>query len=189
MRRQLALAAASIGIAVAIAACGSSNGNDSSTTGTAAGTSGAAKGMHATVGTEQVAGVGSVLVGADGKALYTPDQEAGGMIRCTGGCTSIWVPVTPGAAKPTGTGDTGRLAVVKRPDGTRQVTAGGRPLYSFAEDQQGEVTGNGFGDAFGGQRFTWHVVLAGGAPSTSSAKSTSSSSSSSGGGSYGGGGY
>jgi hypothetical protein len=30
------------------------------------------------------------------------------------------------------------------------------------EDEPGEVTGDGFSDAFGGQQFTWHVVGADG---------------------------
>ena len=54
----------------------------------------------------------------------------------------------------------GDFGTVKRPDGGNQVTYNGKLLYSFAEDKPGEVTGNGFQDAFGGQQFTWHVVHA-----------------------------
>ncbi len=52
-----------------------------------------------------------------------------------------------------------------------QVTYSGRPLYSFTQEGPGEVTGDGFQDAFGGQQFTWHVVSVGGgggSPATSS---------------------
>ena len=39
-----------------------------------------------------------------------------------------------------------------RPDGSRQVTFDGRPLYRFAEDSDaGTVTGNGIADSFDGQ--------------------------------------
>ena len=52
-----------------------------------------------------------------------------------------------------------RLADIKRPDGTRQVTYDGRPLYRFTEDGgAGKVTGDGFKDSFGGTKFTWHAV-------------------------------
>jgi predicted lipoprotein with Yx(FWY)xxD motif len=73
--------------------------------------------------------------------------------------------------------------VLKRPDGTAQVTAGGKPLYTFTEDAPGKVTGNGFKDAFGGTRFTWHAVLASG--KAAGAPGTSGTS----GGGYGPGGY
>jgi predicted lipoprotein with Yx(FWY)xxD motif len=55
--------------------------------------------------------------------------------------------------------------VAERPDGTRQVTLDGRRLYTFVQDEPGEVTGDGFSDAFDGQQFTWHVVSVGSAPS------------------------
>jgi hypothetical protein len=41
-----------------------------------------------------------------------------------------------------------------------QVTINGRPLYTFAEDSPGQVTGNGFKAQFGGHHFTWNVVRA-----------------------------
>ena len=74
--------------------------------------------------------------------------------------------------EPTG-GDGLTLGVVTRPDGTRQVTFDGRPLYRFAEDSAGTVTGNGASDAFGEQEFTWHVATPTGI-STSDANSSTS---------------
>ncbi len=56
--------------------------------------------------------------------------------------------------------DVAELGVITRPDGTKQVTAEGKPLYTFAEDSAGEVTGDGVSDEFGEQYFTWHVVVA-----------------------------
>jgi predicted lipoprotein with Yx(FWY)xxD motif len=38
------------------------------------------------------------------------------------------------------------------------VACNGRLLYSFKLDKPGKVTGDGFKDAFGGQRFTWRVA-------------------------------
>jgi hypothetical protein len=34
----------------------------------------------------------------------------------------------------------------------------GKLLYSFSLDDAGQVTGDGFSDAFDGQQLTWHVV-------------------------------
>jgi predicted lipoprotein with Yx(FWY)xxD motif len=140
------------GLALVLAACGSSGGSSSS--GAQPGTS------SSTVSVASVGGVANVLVDAAGKPLYSPDQEAGGMIRCTGACTSFWMPLAPGASTPTANGLT--FAVIARPDGSQQVTADGKPLYTFAEDAAGQLKGNGFSDDFNGQQFTWHVVVAGG---------------------------
>jgi hypothetical protein len=76
--------------------------------------------------------------------------------------------------------------VITRPDGTKQVTDDGKPLYTFTEDSTGEVTGNDFSDDFNGQAFTWHAALSdqmsagsssgstgGGSPSTTSGNSSS----------------
>jgi predicted lipoprotein with Yx(FWY)xxD motif len=161
-----------IGTAVAvlaIAGCGSSSSSSSGS---------AAQGGATTVAARQIAGAGTVLVDAKGAALYAPDQERGGRVRCVGACTSIWKPLTLGSGRPTGPGG---LGVVRRPDGTRQVTANGRPLYSFTQEGAGSVTGDRVADAFGGRHFTWHVVTAKGKPAASGMSSSSGSGSSGGG--------
>ena len=100
----------------------------------------------------------NVLVDSEGAALYTSEEEADGKVRCTDACAEIWLPLT--ASKPTAaSGVTGRLGVVERPDGARQVTYDGKPVYRFADDGgPGDVTGDGLSDSFDGQRFTWHVI-------------------------------
>jgi predicted lipoprotein with Yx(FWY)xxD motif len=153
-------------LALAASGCGGSASAGGSATTSSSGT---------TVAVKHVDGVGNVLVDSKGDALYSPDQEANGMILCKGSCTSIWVPLTLSAgAKPTGAGDASTmLGTVHRPDGSVQVTFRGTPLYTFAEDTSpGMVTGNGAHDQFGGQQFTWHVASVGavssGGTSTSS---------------------
>ncbi|HEX6986800.1 MAG TPA: hypothetical protein VF170_15590, partial [Planctomycetaceae bacterium] len=112
-----------------------------------------------TVSTQQIDGQGSVLVDASGHTLYASDQEtAAGKVLCTSGCTSFWSPLTVMGGAPTGSSVQGDLGVVTRPDGTKQVTLDGKLLYTFSEDGPGEVNGEGFQDAFGGQTLTWHVV-------------------------------
>jgi predicted lipoprotein with Yx(FWY)xxD motif len=110
-----------------------------------------------------------VLVNSSGAALYVSDQEKDGTVRCTGGCTSIWLPAAAGSVKQSAVSDAGgKLGTVKRPDGTSQATFNGRPLYRFAEDGgAGKVTGNGVSDSFGGQHFTWHSVGGSGSGSSS----------------------
>jgi len=117
-----------------------------------------------TVATKTVNGK-AVLVDAAGKALYTSDQEAGGMVRCTGGCLQFWEPLTI-QGQPTGTVSGGTLGVLTRPDGKTQVTFNGASVYRFVEDQSGQLGGDGLDDAFDGQQFTWHAVTTtNGAPS------------------------
>jgi predicted lipoprotein with Yx(FWY)xxD motif len=137
---------------VALAACGSGGGSTG-------GGSAAATGTKA-VSVERIGSSGNVLVDAKGRALYTPDQEMSGKVLCTGACTSIWMPATVRGA--TASSLTGKFGEVDRSGGTKQVTYRGRPLYTFAEDTAGQVTGDGVKDAFGGRHFTWHVVTADG---------------------------
>jgi predicted lipoprotein with Yx(FWY)xxD motif len=119
----------------------------------------------ASVSVKAVNGVGKVLVDSKGFALYSPDQEKAGTIRCTGGCVAIWMPLTlpKGASGPTAGSDLAAdLGTVMRPDGKSQVTFDGKPLYRFVEDgAPGKVTGNGLSDSFGGRSFTWHVASSG----------------------------
>ena len=157
--RFLTAAGAAAAATLALAACG--GGDDGAPSTSTAASTGA-------VSVQRVDGIGSVLVDATGKALYTPDQESDGKVRCTGACASIWQPLlAPGKSAPTVNGDT-MLDVIVRPDGKRQITAGRRPLYTFTEDPAGRVTGNGFADDFAGRHFTWHAVLAGGGAAKSS---------------------
>ena len=88
------------------------------------------------VSVSNVNGVGDVLVDAKGDALYMSEQEAGGMVLCTDGCTAFWKPLTAqGSGTPTGASSVdGTLGTVERPDGAQQVTFEGAPLYRFTED-------------------------------------------------------
>jgi predicted lipoprotein with Yx(FWY)xxD motif len=134
--KKLTISAAIGALAVALAACGSA---------------------------KQPSATGKVLTSTGGLALYSPDGESASSVRCTGACTSIWKPLRPGDGTLTGAG---KVAVITRPDGSKQLAAAGKPLYTFAQDSPGAVTGNGASDAFGGKQFTWHVVKSAGAAAT-----------------------
>jgi predicted lipoprotein with Yx(FWY)xxD motif len=148
-----------VGIAIAVASGGGGGGNGKGATGAPASNSGGA-----TVSAKQIDGSGTVLVDSAGEALYANDQEKG-MALCDGACLSFWTPLTV-KGQPKGDSLNGKLGVVKRPDGASQVTFNGKLLYTFYEDSPGEVGGDGFDDAFGGMKFTWHVVHANGSTSS-----------------------
>jgi predicted lipoprotein with Yx(FWY)xxD motif len=146
-------------ISLVAAACGAAKSSSSaSATGT--------KGGRTIVMARQIPGAGTVLVDASGQPLYAADQEASGMVHCNGTCTSFWKPLTISGGSPTASVN-GKLGVVTRPDGSRQVTFNGKLLYTFTLNQPGKVTGDGFMDAFSGQHFTWHVIRVSGASAAS----------------------
>jgi predicted lipoprotein with Yx(FWY)xxD motif len=165
--KRLLIPGAALVASLVLAACG--GGGDSSGSATASG-----GGM--TVAVKSIDGIGDVLVDSGGKALYASDVEADGKVRCTGACTSFWKPLTIDSAKPTAADGVGKVGVATRPDGAKQVTVGGKLLYTFSEDQPGKVEGNGFADDFDGRRFTWNAVLAGGDTADSSGGGSSESS-------------
>jgi predicted lipoprotein with Yx(FWY)xxD motif len=101
---------------------------------------------------EAHAGGHTVLTNKAGLTLYSLSVEKHGHFICTGSCVSTWIPllVRPGV-KPTGPV---ALGTVKRPNGKRQVTFAGRPLYTFDGDsRKGEANGEGFKDVG-----TWHAA-------------------------------
>jgi predicted lipoprotein with Yx(FWY)xxD motif len=140
----LAIAAA----ALLLAACGGDSSDDS-------GGAGSARTVDGT----------SVLADSQGRTLYTAAVEKGGKILCTGGCTSIWKPVTglPEAAKTAAADDGMELGDVKRPDGTSQLTLDGLPLYTFTQEGPGKLEGDGFVDDFNGTHFEWAAAGTNGA--------------------------
>jgi predicted lipoprotein with Yx(FWY)xxD motif len=155
MKRVL-MAGAAVAAAATLAACGgggnATGGGSDGSSGNGTPTQGAT-----TVSADTLGSAGTVLVDSSGRALYASNQETNGKVLCTGGCTSFWMPLTVSGAPSAGSLP-GRLGTVTRPDGTRQVTYDGKLLYSFTQDSPGQVTGDGLADAFGGRRFTWHVV-------------------------------
>jgi predicted lipoprotein with Yx(FWY)xxD motif len=159
MRRLIILSTLLVGAAaLGVTACG---GSDDESGGSAA----------TGVGVVSVASVDGtdVLADSTGKTLYSAAVEKGG-IRCTAGCTAFWDPVAATSADAKhAAGETGaRLGVVTRPDGREQLTLGGLPLYTFAEEGAGKLQGDGFADDFEGTHFEWHAArTSGGSPASS----------------------
>lgn len=87
---------------------------------------------------------GDSLAGANGMTLYINTKESGGTIACTGGCATAWPPLIGTATA--GSGVTGALGTITRPDGSVQVTYNGAPLYYYATDAAaGDAAGQGVG--------------------------------------------
>jgi predicted lipoprotein with Yx(FWY)xxD motif len=96
----------------------------------------------------------SILATSKGHTLYSLSAEKKGKFICTksSGCLAIWKPVII----PSGGSVVGpvKLGSIKRPEGGRQATYRGLPLYSFVEDTKpGETNGEGLKDVG-----TWHAV-------------------------------
>jgi len=167
-RHPLVTGLAAAALAGLLAACGSGSGSTAAAGGAAGGPQQAAGQLA--VSTRTVAGVGTVLTDQSGKTLYTSQQEARGVIKCTGSCLGFWFPVTvgKGATPRAASTVTGTLGSIQRSDDrTRQLTYNGQPLYTFRLDAApGQTHGNNFTDQFGGQSFTWHAVTAGGGAAT-----------------------
>ena len=82
----------------------------------------------------------TILVNGQGLPLYyyLPDTAAKSVV--TGGLAALWPPLT--SASPAATGLTGKLTAVMDVHGD-QVAYNGHLLYTFADDQAGQVTGQG----------------------------------------------
>jgi predicted lipoprotein with Yx(FWY)xxD motif len=95
-----------------------------------------------------------LVTSGSGRTLYSLSAETHGRFICTGSCLATWPPlILKHGAKPIGVRG---LGAIKRPDGRRQVTYKGKPLYRFASDaNKGDVNGEGFRDVG-----TWHAAVA-----------------------------
>ena len=99
-----------------------------------------------TIGTANVAALGTVLTGPDGRTLYTHAGDGMNASTCTGACLTAWPPLTVAADQSitAGPGVTGAVSSFLRPDGTQWVTYGGMPLYFWQGDAKpGDATGQG----------------------------------------------
>jgi predicted lipoprotein with Yx(FWY)xxD motif len=122
---------------------------------TTAGGGGAAPSGPATVATAS-GELGEHLVGPNGHTLYLFEKDTGSTSTCSSACARDWPPLlTEGAPMASGGVQAGMLGTTTRDDGTTQVTYGGHPMYSFAEDEApGDTLGQDV-DAFGAE---WYVV-------------------------------
>ena len=180
--RKILGAAGLAALALALSACASSASSSSSTPATTApaagGSSAAASGGGTTVNMTTINGT-AVLTNSSGKTLYWFAPDTSTTSKCSGSCATYWPPVTGPVTA--GSGVTGTLSTITRPDGTMQATYDGHPLYTYVGDTAaGQAKGNGLNLSGG---LWYEMTVSGAKPAVSTAGSTSSSGS--GGGGYG----
>ncbi len=120
--------------------------------------------------------LGTILVDSKGRTLYAFGHDLKNKSRCSGQCASNWPPAKAPAKPTVANGiSKSKLKVIKRSDGTHQLSYNGHPLYRFIADSgPGSTNGENI-TAFGG---TWDVVSKSGSIVTHAPSSGSTSSSS-----------
>ncbi len=196
-RRSSALAIGALGIALSAAACGgttATSGSSPTTAGTPAAASGtpqASAASSALLGTA-TSPLGAIVVNSQGRTVYMFAADSPGHSTCSGECLEYWPVVPAPAALPASVpGVTAAVGSLARADGTRQLTLGGWPLYTFSGDSAaGQTNGQGKNGSGG---LWWVLSPAGkqikGSPANSSGSPQEQPSETSGGGSGPGAGY
>jgi predicted lipoprotein with Yx(FWY)xxD motif len=165
----LAVGALALVAVLAIAGCGGGGGSSSSSGSTTTESAPAAsttqkaketkerKGKPAVVKVMDTPDLGKVIVDAEGMTMYDFHKDKGTTSACYGACAQAWPPLlTQGMPTAAGGAEAALIGVIKRKNGTEQVTYGGHPLYGFVEDQKpGETNGNDF-KGFGAQ---WYALM------------------------------
>ena len=166
MKKHLSIGLSAFALAALLSGCGGTSGTTAYPTTAAAPTS--AAGSSSTSGPAstsapaaatadlKVADSKSGRIVVDGKGMsvyyYTKDVKDSGTSACTGGCLDAWPPVLATADTPTVDGVTGTVGTIATPDGKKQLTINGMPVYLYAKDlAPGDITGQGVGGV-------WYLV-------------------------------
>ncbi|MFK0002266.1 hypothetical protein [Paenarthrobacter sp. NPDC090522] len=158
MKKQFSMGIGALALVAALAGCGGSPGTStSSTSASSAAASSAAASSSPTAAAEMKvasSSAGQIVVDSKGMSLYffTKDVKDSGTSACTGACLAAWPVFTTTADAPTVDGVTGTVGTIATPDGKKQVTLNGMPLYYYAKDKApGDVTGQGVSNV-------WYLV-------------------------------
>jgi predicted lipoprotein with Yx(FWY)xxD motif len=174
LHRPLVALVALAAVGALAAGCGNGSGSGGYGSGGSGGTTSPAGGRSgvATV-TAASSKLGMVLVDGSGRTLYLFEKDQPNQSACSGACVAAW-PVDQSSGTPkAGSGvKASLLGMIKRGDGTTQITYNHHPLYYYAGDSQpGQHNGQGL-NAFGA---AWFVVApAGGAVSGGATATTGS---------------
>lgn len=157
MKQHLGIGFAALALAAALTGCAGSPGTSTTTTTAAApATSPAATSAPPTASSPAAAAAvdlktassseGNIVVDAKGMSVYffTKDVKDSGTSACMGNCLTLWPPVTSTSATPSAEGVSGTVGTITTPDGAKQLTLNGLPLYYFAQDKKpGDILGQG----------------------------------------------
>jgi predicted lipoprotein with Yx(FWY)xxD motif len=157
MKQHLGTGLAAMALMAALAGCAGSPGTTGTTAAaTPSGTSPSATSAAPTGGSTTAAAAvdlktatssaGNIVVDAKGMSVYffTKDVKDSGTSACTAACLTAWPPLTTTSATPKVEGVTGKVGTITTPDGAKQVTLNGLPLYYYAQDKKpGDVLGQG----------------------------------------------
>lgn len=155
LRHRVGAASLATAVALGLAACGSTSTPADQAAPAAASTSSSVSASSATSAAATTlalatTSLGEVVVDGQGRTLYMygKDTVGSGKSACTGGCLTAWPPVIATGA-PTATGVTGTVGTIDTPDGRKQVTLNGWPLYTYAKDAKaGDTTGQNVGQVW-----------------------------------------
>jgi predicted lipoprotein with Yx(FWY)xxD motif len=122
--------------------------------------------------------LGQILNGPDGKTLYVFAKDGPNQTNCTAACAQNWPPltVTAGRQPGAGSGVTGQIGTLVRPDGPTQVSYNSQPLYYFSGDTKpGDTNGQGVGGVWSAAKASGgSAPAASGAPPAPSASNPAS---------------
>jgi predicted lipoprotein with Yx(FWY)xxD motif len=164
MNKQLSVGLAVLALATSLTACGGGTGTSpspaaptttaaESPTATETGTATATESATVDLKTAS-SSKGEIVVDGKGMSVYyfTKDVKDSGKSNCTGDCLVAWPPVLTTNETPKVEGVTGKVGTIDTPDGKKQVTIEGMPVYLWEKDKApGDVTGQGVGNV-------WYLV-------------------------------
>ncbi|QOT23122.1 hypothetical protein [Paenarthrobacter sp. YJN-D] len=154
MKNKIGFGLGALIVAAALAGCGGSSGTSTSAPPSAASSSPAASTAAGAEMKTASSSAGQIVVDSKGMSLYffTKDVKDSGTSACTGACLQAWPVFTTTSDAPGVDGVTGTVGTIATPDGKKQVTLNGMPLYYYAKDKAaGDVTGQGVGGV-------WYLV-------------------------------
>ena len=151
MKKHLSIGLSAFAVAALLSGCAGGGGSTTTTTSAAPATSAPASSAPASSAPASAAELmvadsklGKIVVDGKGMSVYyfTKDTKDSGTSACTGGCLAAWPPVFTTSATPSVEGVTGTLGTSTTPDGKKQVTINGMPIYYYAKDKAaGDITG------------------------------------------------
>jgi predicted lipoprotein with Yx(FWY)xxD motif len=162
-RMRPAVPVAAVASMVVVAACGSYSGSGTGLYGSAPS---GAPATHASAApgaalTLRKTRLGTILTSSKGFTVYAFEADKGPKSACAGACAAAWPPVTAAGDPITVAGGAARSLVAEttRPDGVRQLTYAGHPLYTYVGDTSPGATNGQGSEAFGAR---WDVLTSAG---------------------------